>query len=82
MDTPVHDHDCDGCIYLGGEGPRPGEPPTNQVDMYFCPKSDGGTLLRRYSSEGAEYASFPTDIAARFEKYQTGYRIAQMRGLI
>jgi hypothetical protein len=51
--TPKHTHDCTNCRFLGTyEG----------VDHYACHATDGTrrvTLLRRYSSEGPDYDSFP-----------------------
>lgn len=78
-DKPVWEHDCDVCIYLGAEGPRPGEPRTNRVDMYCHPNH--GSVIRRYSSRPDDYAAVPVEIARNIEKYQTNYRIMQMRGL-
>lgn len=50
---PAHDHDCEGCIYVGSDAPQPGERRVNQVDMYICNNS----LIRRYSSEPSDYGS-------------------------
>ena len=56
--TPIHEHDCDGCVFLGqytdSEAMHPGEP----TDIYWCACADGGTLIRRYGPAG-KYASHP-----------------------
>lgn len=52
--APEHEHDCDTCrhletIFIKGEW----------RDLYFCDRSDGGTLIARYSSDGPDYSSYP-----------------------
>jgi len=47
---PRFQHDCDKCIFLGH---------FNEHDVYFCPKSNGGSLLARYGDDGPDYASSP-----------------------
>ncbi len=49
-------HDCDSCVYLGTEG---------KLDFYYCEKCDGGTIIGRYSSRGADYASTPLSMYLR-----------------
>lgn len=53
MREPKHKHDCDHCRFLGTyEG----------VDHYYHPGTAGNrqvALIRRYSSEGPDYDSFP-----------------------
>ncbi len=80
----VHTHDCEDCIFVGGDGPQPGEPRVNQVDMYvhLHAKPFGTTLIRRYSSDGPEYASMPVGMGAeRIEKYSRVAYAARAMGL-
>lgn len=41
-------HDCDDCQSLGEHG---------VYDLYYCPKSDEGSIIARYGSKGSEYTS-------------------------
>jgi hypothetical protein len=50
---PRHQHDCDGCVFLGRA--REGE-----TDYWLCRVGGGAhTLIRRHSSEGSDYGSSP-----------------------
>lgn len=94
---PIHDHNCDGCVFLGSVSPErysghevgchlPGQ------DLYFCPESGvlGGSLIVRNSCLDSDYASMPLDvyltnrefITGRKEHYAMIYQLAQERGLI
>jgi hypothetical protein len=52
--TPRYQHDCDGCQFQGQH--TVGE---TEVDAYWCPKCDGGSVILRYGDDGPEYASSP-----------------------
>ncbi len=80
---PAHTHDCDECIFVGADGPVEGEPRTNQVDMYvhLSTRPFGGSLIRRYSSEGADYGSFDPETGRRFEKYRRVIAAAEALGI-
>lgn len=49
-------HDCDCCEWRFRYG---------EFDMYFCHRSDGGTIIARYGNEGGEYASYPLHVLFR-----------------
>ena len=56
-ETPIHEHDCDSCFYLGrwvSEFYVPGE----EVDLWICPNSKpfGWTPIVRFGKYG-DYAS-------------------------
>lgn len=66
---PVHDHDCEACVYLGSTTVSPGERYDNTgegtiYDLYFHPRQylDDGTrlnettLLARWGDAGAYYS--------------------------
>jgi hypothetical protein len=57
---PAYEHDCDDCIFVGGESPRHGEPQCNVVDMYVHVRRNSLCLIRRYSSHGWDYGAFDT----------------------
>lgn len=54
MTSPLYEHDCEECEYLGVDVSHPGEPKCNGVDLYVH-RSDRTVLIRRYSSEGSNY---------------------------
>ena len=58
------EHDCLACRYLGTvEGPNPyHEGRAYTWDLYFCARSDGGTVIARYASEGSKYQSTPVSM--------------------
>lgn len=67
MNEPLYTHDCASCSYVGVAAPAPGEPRCNGVDLYFHRNPSGRlTLIRRFGSDGADYASHsvqrPSDI--------------------
>jgi len=64
---PVHEHDCEDCVFLGTR-PHP-EKATLQLDHYYCPLHGGG-LVARYSSDGPDYSA--ADVA-RFKRLMWGY---------
>ena len=49
---PNYTHDCKQCLFLG-EIVAGGK----LCDLYFCPQGGLTTVIARYSSEGADYAS-------------------------
>jgi hypothetical protein len=65
--TPLYEHDCTNCRFLGTDIRRPGEPACNSVDLYACEGTSGAivsnvTLIRRYSSEGSNYGAVPLEL--------------------
>jgi hypothetical protein len=48
METPLFNHDCERCKFLGT---------FKGTDLYFCNKSWRITLISRYSSDGPDYTS-------------------------
>ncbi len=48
---PNHKHDCDNCTFIKTLA---------EADYYICLHSGGadGSLIKRYSSEGSDYASY------------------------
>ncbi len=84
MSGPVHTHDCEACIFVGAEAPAAGEPRTNQVDLYIHlhDRPGGNTLIRRYSSEGADYGAVDEEIGKFLEKYAVIVAAAKAIGLI
>ncbi len=55
---PLFQHDCDGCVFLGVHTEAA---PTYRelTDIYWCPRCDDGTLIRRYDTRGDRYSSYP-----------------------
>ena len=52
MDTPIHQHDCDNCKFLGsviGGG--------KMHDMYSCTTERGTSVVARYGEEGEYFSS-------------------------
>jgi hypothetical protein len=45
--TPLYEHDCDSCVFLGT---------FDNKDLYFCPKGMT-TIIARNSSVGHDYQS-------------------------
>jgi hypothetical protein len=62
--TPTFQHDCDACRFLGTvTGPNPYHAGLPYVwDLYFCERSDGGSVIARHSDEGCEYLSTPVKL--------------------
>lgn len=54
---PVHEHDCNRCVFHGTRVGNNGR----VVDFYTC----GDTVLARYGSDGPEYSSGEAEIYAR-----------------
>lgn len=58
-----YDHDCDDCIGLGRYNFSNRDRPLGKdYDLYFCPRSDGGSVIARYGSAPSAYMSTPLDI--------------------
>ncbi len=49
MSKPIHEHDCDGCTFLGTD--------QRGKDWYVCGKPKMRSLIRRYGSKGSDYES-------------------------
>lgn len=60
MITPLYDHDCAGCTFVGRDDPQPGER-VNGVDMYVHVGPRVTMLLRRSSSRFDDYGAAPLD---------------------
>lgn len=56
-EEPAFEHDCDRCVFVGNDQPQQNEPRVNQVDMYVHRSPSHVSLIRRYGSEPANYAS-------------------------
>lgn len=58
---PVHQHDCDKCIYLGSVYEfTAGKKDPQLIDTYWCGQQNHylqGSILGRYGDAGPEYAS-------------------------
>lgn len=61
METPTFTHDCAACQFLG-KYKRSEWDDRAPDDLYYCPKTDGGTVLARYGDDGPEYTSCPIPI--------------------
>ena len=48
VNTPKFTHDCTSCIFLGHY---------KEHDLYCCSNHNSPTVIARFSSEGADYAS-------------------------
>jgi len=48
--TPVYDHDCERCVFLGRST-------DGYADLYHCTECHGPTVVARYGSLGHQYAS-------------------------
>ena len=85
MEQPVHQHDCDICVFVGADTPQPGEPRVNQVDMYVHPSAHiyNRSLIRRYSSSGPDYTSIPECMVQdNNEKFLRVVEAARMIGVL
>ena len=71
-DKPVHEHDCDACIYLGTYTDL-GDKKDKHIDCYWCKSRDNDNLhsvIGRHSSEGSDYASsHPPEAFAEKQEY-------------
>ena len=69
---PAYEHDCAECQFVGTDHAVPGEPQTNQVDMYVHPSPNRRewTLLRRYSSEPSNNGTvtYPGHMSPRYQR--------------
>jgi len=85
---PRFNHDCDKCHYLGEDGPLPGEPKCNAVDLYICTIGHKDqryySLIRRYSSEDSEYGSLSVGVVRdnNIDRYAANLRLAKEQGFI
>jgi hypothetical protein len=68
--TPLYDHDCDACTYLGT---------VDGHDLYFCDGTDK-TLIARYGIDG-DYKSGLHMVGCDFH-ISTAYRVAYFAGYI
>ena len=50
MSGPIHEHDCDVCIYIGSLGRTMG--PGVARDVYVCPQGGYPTVIIRHGIEG------------------------------
>ena len=74
IDGPVHEHDCDGCKYLGSIAALPGATGGQPADLYVC----GGefrSLISRTGKDG-DYLSMP------LRTYSTGMRVRLAMGVV
>lgn len=56
---PQYVHDCSACHYLGRILSPEG---TEEWDVYFCGKSEDGSVILRHGNDGPQYASMPSDL--------------------
>lgn len=70
---PRHQHDCSHCTFLGHHG---------EVDLYFCGKSRGATVIGRFSSDGPDYFSGLDFSYGRIPALGEARHRAQARGLM
>lgn len=54
---PVYQHDCDECHFILTDETRSGEPRTNAVDVWLHEHKNRVVLIRRFSSEPADYSA-------------------------
>jgi hypothetical protein len=77
MTEPQYQHDCDRCVFLG-RATAPEQDMLPLADLWLCPCDSGAhTLIRRYSSEGSDYASGP--IKGSLQDARTWQRDASYR---
>ena len=82
MVSPLHEHDCEDCKFLGNFEDQHG-----RYDLYFCPQHGAPTLIARWSSNGPDYMS---GLVFGRQEYQNGertplaaaYEQAVLRGLL
>jgi hypothetical protein len=71
VDTPLYEHDCEGCVYLGRFDDDTYH--ERELDLYFCGSQWGSTVVARYSDSGPDYHSgleFVGKIPALTEAWQ------------
>lgn len=54
-ETPMFEHDCESCIFLGG-GSVNGSPEV-WYDYYYCERGGRPTVIARYGNDGPDYLS-------------------------
>ena len=59
--APYFKHDCDTCRFRGSLVEIDVDGSSQVVDVYTC-DNDSGTVVRRFSSDGPDYASFPRSV--------------------
>lgn len=82
IESPAFEHDCEKCIFVGGDTPQDGEPRVNQVDMYLHRSPNRTTLIRRYSSEPSDYQSqeLSQRTSDRFQRVAAAANLRQPTG--
>ena len=64
--APRYQHDCGACRFVGYDG-----------DADVWQSCGGESVIRRFSDEGADYASFPIAIAAQIPSYASAVALVQ-----
>ncbi len=72
MSGPKYRHDCQICTFLGHH---------DDSDLYYCPQGNIPTLVARYSSEPADYASGIAFVGI-IPAITAAHKLAKQRGLV
>ena len=73
---PLYTHDCEACTFLGS---------VSGVDLYIHVENvEGGTIIRRFSSEPADYGALEVTqaIKSSVPEYQNAVAMAKARELL
>ena len=73
-DAPIHEHDCDKCIFLGNHESEY----TGKVDLYLCPNEP--TLISRFGPNGDYSSGFA--FALNHDSLQEALKRAVRAGLV
>jgi hypothetical protein len=82
---PSYQHDCkEGCVYLGQDRPRAGEPQGNYIDVYYHPgwRHGLGYFTRRWGSKGNEYKTKHQNDANEGDGWIMAKQMAVKKGFV
>ena len=79
--TPVYEHDCEACVFLGRFHLRRSNEAAVVYDLYYCGTHEDGTVIGRYSDDGPDYCSGMAFAEQGIEPYAEARKRAIARGL-
>lgn len=81
-ESPIHDHDCPNCSFVGNDSPVKPNEKGNIVDMYIHNDGKEKTLLRRWSSQPEHHSSLRADrVSGSDSKWINVIKAAKKKGL-
>lgn len=80
---PRHSHDCDTCRYRGSFVHVPTDRPAKVYDLYVHGEDGETSIIARFGSDGPEYDSFPSTVAALISEMSSpgawGHAVQQVK---